>query len=259
MGSYFSLSTKGLDRYTYISLELGTPILKKLHITIGYCIPVEESTMNKIANALEDTLRSWFETPKIDRPSDVPNYVPIERTSPEELGYDVYRLMRIVDLSQDRLETIMRSDQVRYHGVASSSVDETEEEVIMKRHASQQRRRLFHASRIPYVPDLLFEQSINMHTPDAGLGGITNSPHLIDLLHYLRDRLLHTSDLYKHNSEDCVVPPKLLSPARWHCTRRDSWMPVRLLQQGAGGSAEQRSPLLRLEDEPGTGISSTYA
>ena len=109
------------------------------------------------------------------------------------------------------------------------------------------------------MPDLLVEQSINMHTPDAGLGGITNSPHLIDLLHYLRDRLLHTSALYKHDSEGHIVLPRLISPARWHCTRRDSWMPVRLLQQGAGESAEQRSPLLQLEDEPGTGTSSTYA
>ena len=153
----------------------------------------------------------------------------------------------------------MRSDQVRYHGVASSSADETEEEIIRKAHSSQRHRRQFHASRLPYVPDLLLGQSITMHTPDAGLGGITNSPHLIDLLHYLQDRLLHTSALYKHHSEGHIVPPRLISPARWHCTRRDSWMPVRLLQQGAGESAEQRSPLLQLEDEPGTGTSSTYA
>ena len=248
-GSIFYKLTKGLERYTYASLELGSPILEDVHVSLGYFIPVEEITMDKLTDALEITLRFWIETPRLERPSVVPNYVPVQRTLAEESGYDVYRLMRIVDLSQDRLETIMRSDQVRYHGVASSSADETEEEIIRKAHSSQRQRRQFHASRLPHVPDLLPGQPITMQTPAAGLGGITNSPHLVDLLHYLRDRLLHASALYKHDSEGNLVTPRLTSPARWHCSRRDSWMPVRVLEQGAGESAEQRPPLLQLEDD----------
>ena len=232
---YRAVLGKDLDaykEYTYCSLEVGWPIWRKCHITIGYLISMHRDDMDYVWRALNTILETWLgltANPAMlrspDRVDELLVLRPFMRQDPSEVGYDVYELKPIHRMSANMVTRELDAGRLKLHGAdalhyASTDAHDMEVRRLHQRDVSRHRTALLRAEQLP---DFQLGDNIEMALAGRGLGGEGKSLLLADLLFYLEDRLRHMSRSFRRNENGKLLLPKVTCPKSWHCSRQDDW------------------------------------
>ena len=202
--------------YTYCALEIGRPVRRVCHVTLGYLpICTFEEQVN-IATALQHILWRYFAVTNENRPAELmlPYLRKCLRKTPEEVGYDVGSIEALVDMTAEDIHDLFRSGRLELYSASPGILANEEKHLqeLLKMHARDTGRYAAACARAALLPEDSEVQKEEVH-----------QAVFEDLMHYLTDRLRHLREAYITAPCGKLLPPRILWPHQWHISRQDDW------------------------------------
>ena len=221
------------EGYTYVSLDVDYPwsveraeqVCHAHHITLGYLPCMEEPDRRAFKRRLAEVLHKWSRLAPDERPAELTQYRLFERKTPQEVGYDVYRLIPIAGLSADIVNDLVEDGLLTLRSSAHATLKRPVTEEALRLHKRDSNCKDVAVQRVAALG--INDGTLHMKNPDAGLGG-PGSLELYDLLEYFADALLYYRESYSHDCKGKLIVPRVTSPSTWHCTRQGDWMQKRI-------------------------------